>query len=42
MEEEEDLSEAGAVSQEEEEDSQAEGVPEDSSLNQEIHTQETD
>ena len=49
MEEEEDLPEAGAVSQEEEGvsqeeegDSQAEEVPEDSSLNQEIRTQETD
>ena len=42
MEEEEDLPEAGADSQEEEEgDSQAEEVPEDSSLNQEIRTQET-
>ena len=39
VEEEEDLPEAGVVSQEEEEDSQAE---EDNSLNQEIRTQETD
>ena len=42
VEEEEDLPEAGAVSQEEEGDSQAEEVPEGSSLNQEIRTPETD